>query len=606
MSKYNDASFIMPQAPYVKSGEIEVLKPVSGGNLTVDRNSKARIIDVNGDDVEVLEDVPCFDYRGDYVEPIDNSSYSFNGGVGVNIEVPNGSYKDIGTNDYTISWWHKYDSLTTGTMLSCYDFSSTPGFDFNILDTDEFGFYVRDGGLAQIPNGSMKPSDYLGVMTHFTVRRLNGMHSYFVNGIESSSPVANSMNILNARNLYIGSLNAGSVSLDSSSNKVRFFNFGLPDSEILDLTNSLPIPNNYKGATNVSIGAGSLNIGETYVIEFVGTTDFTVAGASSNTVGEVFECTAIAPGSGTAFKAGNTLNLDKGKTDTIWYDLDHDIQGTVNSAVLNNSTDFGNNTYPLETCPSLLTQGQDITNRFQDSANPVNQTINGLTVGVPQTLSCKGGGVITIVENGGSLLGGAATEVYPFTFTPTHTSVDLTLSAGHTLEHVNFTDTLYAVNHILTPNGGISTRLKDEITGGGDVNTFNSLEGSFRVLISAISNVYESNSRISLSDGTLNNRVTIGYNLDENTIIITVVVGGVATYSFTYIYDDIRNFSEILFTYDNGSFKTYIDEDLKNSNVGLLFSENTLNSLQFNQGDGGGGFTGRTKYVECYNTIEQY
>ena len=46
MSKYSDASFILPQAPYIKAGEIEVLKPTSGSvNLLVDRNSKARVID---------------------------------------------------------------------------------------------------------------------------------------------------------------------------------------------------------------------------------------------------------------------------------------------------------------------------------------------------------------------------------------------------------------------------------------------------------------------------------------------------------------------------------------------------------------------------------
>ena len=53
-------------------------------------------------------------------------------------------------------------------------------------------------------------------------------------------------------------------------------------------------------AGNVSIAAGSFVIGNSYSITFVGTTDFTLIGASANTVGVAFIATGTGSGTGTA------------------------------------------------------------------------------------------------------------------------------------------------------------------------------------------------------------------------------------------------------------------------------------------------------------------
>ena len=52
-----------------------------------------------------------------------------------------------------------------------------------------------------------------------------------------------------------------------------------------------------------AILAGSFEIGKNYTIDSIGTTDFTLIGASSNTVGEVFTATGAGSGTGTAFSA---------------------------------------------------------------------------------------------------------------------------------------------------------------------------------------------------------------------------------------------------------------------------------------------------------------
>lgn len=599
MSKYSSASFILPQSPYIKSGEIEVLKPTdSTGNFTVSRASKARLIDVTGADVEVLNNVPVYDYRGDYVAPTDDSFYVFDG-VSSFIRFSDECVSSMAA-DFEISGRIKTpDDISSEQVLLNYYKNSSNRFGINIYNNKINTAVVSPGGTHIKGHDIIASTDYyLSIYWSFANQELTILLD-LVNqddvGVFPHLGATSSFFYINTTdgNLYKSKTTWKGLSVD---------NYILTTQERLDRYNGLPIPNKYKGVTNEIIGAGSLYIGETYVIGFLGTTDFTVAGALSNAVGEVFECTAIAPGSGTVFKAGNTLDLSNGKTNGIWYDREHNIQGVVNGAVLNNSTDFGNNIYPTETCPSLLTQGQDITNRFQDSANPVTQTINGLTIGVPQTLSCKGSGVVTIVETSGSLLGGAATEVYPFTFTPTHTSVNVTLSAGHTLEHVNLTDTPYAVNHILTPNGGIATRLRDEINGGGDVNTYNSEDLVFMIETKAFKNDLSFRG-ISASDGTINNRVAIDFRNEENLLWARYIKNGVVEGNITSITSiDLSKNNKIAVRVKVNNFSLWVN----GIKLGLDLTVDTipngiLDRINLDRGDGADKLSAKTKNIIFIN-----
>jgi hypothetical protein len=55
------------------------------------------------------------------------------------------------------------------------------------------------------------------------------------------------------------------------------------------------------------VNAGSFSIGQKYVIESTGTTNFTLIGASSNTVGLLFTATGVGSGTGTALTAARTV-----------------------------------------------------------------------------------------------------------------------------------------------------------------------------------------------------------------------------------------------------------------------------------------------------------
>jgi hypothetical protein len=72
--------------------------------------------------------------------------------------------------------------------------------------------------------------------------------------------------------------------------------------------------------------AGYFIIGESYVIDFVGTTDFTLVGASSNTVGVEFVATGAGTGSGSAFilvglpnPSEQLFTMASGTANILWY-----------------------------------------------------------------------------------------------------------------------------------------------------------------------------------------------------------------------------------------------------------------------------------------------
>jgi hypothetical protein len=89
-------------------------------------------------------------------------------------------------------------------------------------------------------------------------------------------------------------------------------------------TNLAPTRKIYPG--DVLSSAGFFVPGESYVIEFVGSTNFTLIGAESNTVGTQFTATAPGSGNGTAFRVIASANpneqvftLAAGFPTTLWY-----------------------------------------------------------------------------------------------------------------------------------------------------------------------------------------------------------------------------------------------------------------------------------------------
>ena len=62
--------------------------------------------------------------------------------------------------------------------------------------------------------------------------------------------------------------------------------------------------------SSTSITAGDFLVGATYKIVSVGTTDFTLIGASANTIGVIFTATGVGTGTGTATQEYETVKID--------------------------------------------------------------------------------------------------------------------------------------------------------------------------------------------------------------------------------------------------------------------------------------------------------
>jgi hypothetical protein len=96
---------------------------------------------------------------------------------------------------------------------------------------------------------------------------------------------------------------------------------GLTVANITNINNNItpPLATTNATATNVTtVNAGSFVVGRPYVIKTIGTTDFTLIGAASNTVGETFTATGIGSGTGDAYyydiTVTSTVNFVLGQT----------------------------------------------------------------------------------------------------------------------------------------------------------------------------------------------------------------------------------------------------------------------------------------------------
>ena len=579
---YDNASIIVPQSAGVSAGDVYALKPTNGdADLTFTRNIACDRIDANGDSVEVSANVPRLDYKKEYVHATDNSYYSFDGVDDYAEVIASEKYGGV-IQTHILNLEHGLEDVSSSGIHAIIDKGSNGG-----PNSTDWVFWKSSGQyLFYYSNGlsnSIIIVNYTDGVKHiaFVIDRTD--FEYYENGVLVQSEIMDYAVQVVTKPIYYATFNKSSGFSKYSLKYSRQYNIRLSEQDLLDDYNGLPIPEKYKGANNVSIGAGDLTIGETYVIASLGDTNFTLAGASSNTVGEVFECTAIAPGSGTVFKAGNTLNLSTGKTESTWYDLEHDTQGTVNGAVLNNSIDFGNNVHSVNSCPSLLLE-PEFTNLFLNPKTPVTQTITTV-IGTTYTVNCKGTGVITISESGGSELGGAATEVDAFTYTATHTSVDITLETGEDFDWVQMSDTGYPCN-LVNSN---STKPADKANKTGLSSYIGQTDGVFFIDLGNVRNN-------SVTDATkwfveIRRDANNSFGLssggdDENPLVrFSTVIGGVATTE--YQSTTMMSNSKIAIQYDASAFKIYQNGSLLytvNKSIGdyseIEFMEGALGDLR--------------------------
>jgi len=160
----------------------------------------------------------------------------------------------------------------------------------------------------------------------------------------------------------------------------------------------------------------------------------------------------------------------------------------------------------------------------------------------------------------------------------------------------------YATSYIPT-TGASQTRAAETCFGAGTSSTFNSTEGVLYAEISALADDL-TNRTIALSDGTTSNTVRIQYLTVSNSIwaTITNIGAGGNQAILQYTSSDITINSKVALKYKANDFSLFVNGiKVATDTSGVTFPSNTLNTFQFDRGNGAESFYGNTKDIRVYN-----
>jgi len=146
----------------------------------------------------------------------------------------------------------------------------------------------------------------------------------------------------------------------------------------------------------------------------------------------------------------------------------------------------------------------------------------------------------------------------------------------------------YATSYIPT-NGQAETRLADVCQGGGDSTIFNDSEGVLYAEIAALSDDL-TRRRITLSDGTTNNRVNLYFENISNTIE-AFIKGSGGDDTMVYTSSNTTQFHKIAVLYKNGGSSLWVNGVEVDTST-TVFNLSNLSNLDFQQG----GLTGDVFY----------
>ena len=158
-------------------------------------------------------------------------------------------------------------------------------------------------------------------------------------------------------------------------------------------------------------------------------------------------------------------------------------------------------------------------------------------------------------------------------------------------------DLSYATSYIPT-DGTSVTRNQDVCNNGGSAASINSTEGVLYAEIAALAD--DGTFRlISLSDGTNNNTIKIGYRSNLNAIYFEIKSSGVGQAFYFYTTTDITNFHKVAVSYKNNNFELWIDgTKVYNDTSGIV--PLGLNVSNFTRGDLEQNFFGKTKCLAVW------
>ena len=155
----------------------------------------------------------------------------------------------------------------------------------------------------------------------------------------------------------------------------------------------------------------------------------------------------------------------------------------------------------------------------------------------------------------------------------------------------------YATSLIPT-YGAVRTRLQDTVSGAGTSSDFNSEEGVLFAEVGALNEV--ESKRISLSDGTNDNRVVITLNGSNASMLVRRNGVTEASMAHTVVITDLN---KIAVKYKENDFALWVNGvEVGTDNNGLTFPINTFTQLSLADGTSGSSLFGKTSQVQVFKT----
>tara|TARA_R110002153_G_scaffold166867_1_gene319422 strand:+ start:29 stop:1543 length:1515 start_codon:yes stop_codon:yes gene_type:complete len=158
----------------------------------------------------------------------------------------------------------------------------------------------------------------------------------------------------------------------------------------------------------------------------------------------------------------------------------------------------------------------------------------------------------------------------------------------------------------LIPNFGTAagvTRNQDIFTRDGIGSLINSTEGVLFLEMATLTSLVTFNNWLTISDGTANNQVAVGFETNGYTTAL-FRVGGSSTGFITFSGDYSQN-KKIAFKWKENDFALWIDGvEVGVDTSGATLSSGTLNSLQFNWGAGGNYTNAKVKQLQVFKTTD--
>ncbi len=155
----------------------------------------------------------------------------------------------------------------------------------------------------------------------------------------------------------------------------------------------------------------------------------------------------------------------------------------------------------------------------------------------------------------------------------------------------------YPTSYIPTA-GSTVTRAQETCNDAGNVSTFNSTEGVLYAEIAALADDGITR-RFSISDGTNNNRVLIGFS-SSNRFQFVVSDGGSVVVNQLITVSDITEFNKVAISYKLNDCVIWINGQEVGTDTSATMPSG-LNTLNFNQGSATENFYGKTKGIYVFN-----